>query len=172
MSYFTNGVAVSVGTDIYIFGGTFSAELLLQLVLKYDTVADTWEFVDNDIPVRCHEHSVSLLNGLVYVVGGGSDGKDFLSFDPATLEWVTLPSTVTDMRTCTTFVLDGSLYAAGGGPYRSSDVDRYDLDTGSWTRVANMSHGRSSFQAVIISTHAADEVDIFDSLIEQQRDVK
>jgi hypothetical protein len=101
---------------------------------------------------------------LVYIVGE-SDGRGSLCFDPASAEWSTLAPTLSYRRDSATFVLGGILYAAGGHSDISS-VERYDMATDTWTAVADMLEGRSSFGAVTIeSAGPVEEQDLFDSLI-------
>jgi hypothetical protein len=62
-------------------------------------------------------------------------------------------------------VLGGCLYAAGGD-VDGSNVERYDVVSDTWTKVADMLEGRDHFCAVTIgSAGPAVEQDLFDSLI-------
>ena len=59
------------------------------------------------------------------------------------------------------------MYAAGG-KNSESKVQRYDVTADAWTEVRSMLEGRSHFGAVTIgSVGAAEEQDLFDSLIAQ-----
>jgi N-acetylneuraminic acid mutarotase len=157
--------AVAVGTDIYVFGGETEGDEYddEDSVMKYDTLADAWSTL-GPMPHARAEHSASVCNGLVYIVGE-SDGRELLCFDPASAEWSTLAPTLRGRQNCATFVLGGILYAAGGRSDISS-VEFYDVATDTWTTVAHMLEGRSLFGAVTIeSAGPAEEQDLFDSLI-------
>jgi N-acetylneuraminic acid mutarotase len=59
-----------VGTDIYVFGGETEGDEYddEDSVMKYDTVADVWSTL-GPMPHARAEHSASVCNGLVYIVG-------------------------------------------------------------------------------------------------------
>jgi hypothetical protein len=73
-----------------------------------------------------------------------------------------------------TYVLGKCLYAAES-EYNwtedSASVERYDVASNTWTLVANMLEGRCAFGACVIgSAGAAEEQDLFDSLIAKVSD--
>jgi hypothetical protein len=95
-------------------------------VFKYDTVADAWSTLA-PMSHTSSDHSASVLEGLVYIVGAG-DGSEVLRFDPASGAWSTLAPTLNARNLCCTFVIGGYLYAAGG-ENNGSNVERYDTTT-------------------------------------------
>jgi hypothetical protein len=158
--------AVAVGTDIYVFGGEDEVGEEQDFVMKYDTVADAWSTLA-PMPHTSSFHSACICNGLVYIVGAGIHGQNFLCFKPDSEVWITLSPTLSCRRYCATFMLDGSLYAAGG-VVNPSSVERYDAATDTWTAVASMLEARLTFGAVTIgSVGLAEEQDLFDSLIDK-----
>jgi hypothetical protein len=89
-----------------------------------------------------------------------------MRFDPASAEWSTLASTIKDRRNGASFVLNGILHAAGGNV--DSSVERYNVDTDTWTEEANRLERNTNFGAVTIgSSYLAEEQDLFDSLIDK-----
>jgi hypothetical protein len=178
-----SSVAVAVGTDIYLFGGDDAPLMREGWVqtfhatdnnFKYDTVGDVWtiaddvddevEYAQQMLPIPALNHSAILFNELVYIVGAGPGGRHALRFDPTVKRWAILKNMVKDMRGCATFVLDGSLYAAGGN-VRPSEVVRYDSSDDTWSQVVEMSHARHFFHAAVVATLADEEKDVFDMLI-------
>jgi hypothetical protein len=134
-------------------------------VFKFDTEANEWSTL---APMfrACYGHSVSVLDGLVYIVGAGESSYDVRSFDPSTGLSSALAPTSISRWFGASFVLGGCLYMAGGGYNRSTSVDRYDVASNTWTPVANMLETQDSFCAVTIgSAGPAEEQDLFDSLI-------
>ena len=119
------------------------------------------------MPAAASGHSASLCGGLVYIVGAGEDNNEFLRFDPALEAWSTLAPTSVQRKYGASFVLGGCVYAVGG--YRStssSNVERYDVATDTWTAVAQMLEGREMCSAITIgSAGPPEEQDLFDSLI-------
>jgi hypothetical protein len=141
--------AIAVGTDIYVFGGFDEVSFGIEedCVYKYDTLVDAWSALA-PMPHACCYHSASICNGIVYIVGAGAGGHEVLRFNPASAEWSTLGSTCYNRRGGSSFVLGGILYVAGGGMRGNTpSVDRYNPDADTWTAVADMLEGRSSFGA-------------------------
>jgi hypothetical protein len=162
-----------VGSDIYVPGDFGQDDEIFGdqvSVLKFDTVANVWSTVA-PTPVACSSHSVSVLRGLVYVVGAGREGQNVLRFDPANDVWITLAPTLTAKFEGCSFVLDGCLYAVGGShrflvPRVPATVERYDVVKNTWTSVADMLQDRLAFGAVTIrSAVSFEEQNLFDSLI-------
>jgi N-acetylneuraminic acid mutarotase len=156
--------ACAIGSDIYVFGGGIRFEDQTS-VFKFDTVTNTWSTLA-PMPLPCGDHNVSVLDGdQVYIVGVGDDGKGVLHFDTASGVWSTLRDTSNGMHGSPTFVVGGCLYVAGGDG-NSSNVERYDVVTDTWTAVVDMLEGRAGFCAVTIwSGDMAEDQDLFDSLI-------
>jgi N-acetylneuraminic acid mutarotase len=155
-----------VGTDIYAFGGEDNNDTKQDTVMKYDTMTDAWSTLA-PMTYASSKHSASICNGLVYIAGAGNEGEDFLCFDPASAEWRTLASTLSDINQCATFVLGVSLYAAGGIGHRSR-VERYEMATDTLTAMPGMLEGRYWCGAVTLgSAGQAEEQDLFDSLIDK-----
>jgi hypothetical protein len=158
--------ACAVGSDIYVFGGCDTDRQSQSSVFKFDTEANAWSILPS-IPDASTGHTASVLDGLVYIIGGGlSDHDDkILRFDPVSHGWSTLVPTSCDRRCGASFVLGGHLYATGGAEEPSS-VQRYDLASDTWNAVVDMLEGRRFFSAVTIgSSGPAEEQDLFDSLI-------
>jgi hypothetical protein len=156
-----------------VFRGADARGYIAATVLKYDTVANAWRDLA-PMPRANEEHSVSVLDGLVYIVGNGFSHNSVLRYDPASGEWRECAPTLHNRRLCSTFVLGGCLYAAGSdsgeedNPARSS-VECYDTATNTWTLVASMLEEQSSFGAAVTigSAGPTKEQDLFDSLIEK-----
>jgi hypothetical protein len=74
------------------------------------------------MPCASSDHSASVFNGLVYIVGAGG-GSEVRRFDPASGDWNMLAPTLYNRCNCSSFVLGGYLYAAGG---QASSVERYN----------------------------------------------
>jgi hypothetical protein len=156
--------ACAIGSDIYVFGGA-NNRLAQASVFKFDTEANGWRTLA-PMPHASAGHSVSVLDGLVYIVGSGASGHDVLCYDPASDAYNTwLTPTLTGRHFGVSFVVDGCLNVAGGQDMNSS-VERYDVASDTWTAMADMPEGRNFFGAVTIRpTGPVEEQDLFDSLI-------
>jgi hypothetical protein len=149
---------VAVDNDIYVFSKWNS-------VYKFDTLLEEWSTLAS-MPHACYKYTASVLSGIVYIVGAGISRKQVMRFDPASAEWSTLASTIKDRRNGASFVLNGILHAAGGNV--DSSVERYNVDTDTWTEEANRLERNTNFGAVTIgSSYLAEEQDLFDSLIDK-----
>jgi N-acetylneuraminic acid mutarotase len=151
--------ACAVGSDIYVFEENVN-------VLKYDTMENTWSTLA-PMPSERTNHSVSVLDGLVYVVGVEEVGQGSFRYDPASDAWSTLSSGWTRTDFGSSFVLGDNLYAVGGGEnHVSESVERYNVAMDTWTKLGNLLEGRLGFCSVTIgSVGSAEEEDLFDRLI-------
>jgi hypothetical protein len=118
------------------------------------------------MPSARAQHSVSVLDGLIYVVGVQEpSGQDMLRYDPSSGAWSTLSPGLTPDHYGSSFVLGGYLYAVGGWK-SSASVERNDVDADTWMAVSNLLEGRSCFCSVTSgSASPAEEEDLFDILI-------
>jgi hypothetical protein len=161
--------ACAVGTDIYVFGGDDDAGEGQASVFKYDTQANAWSVLA-PMPTTENGHSVSVIDGIIFIVGvyfeeAGDMRRSFLRFEPVTGVWSTLADTLFVRCHAACFVLGGCLYAAGGISSPST-VERYDAATDTWTAVASMLEGRFHFGAVAMRlTVNMEDQNLFDSLI-------
>jgi N-acetylneuraminic acid mutarotase len=155
--------ACALGSDIYVFGGYDINNIRQNSIFKYDTVDNAWSTLA-PMPTYCVNHSVSVLEGLVYIVGAGVNGRELLRFDPVYGVWITLAPTAMRCNYGASFVLDGCVYVVGGVDDRN--VERYDVTNDTSTIVANMLEKREDFAAVTTGSKVpAEEQDLFDSLI-------
>jgi N-acetylneuraminic acid mutarotase len=77
--------ACAIGSEIFVFGGyrdfnTDDGDSQAS-VYKLDTVTNEWS-TQAPLPLGCAGHSVSVLGGLVYIVGVGPLCNAVLRFDP------------------------------------------------------------------------------------------
>jgi hypothetical protein len=163
--------ACAVGTDVYVFGGEDENGERQGSVLKYDTVANEWTSL-SPMPQSCACHSACTLGGLVYIVGVGSRGQEALCFDPISDAWDEIAPTLFNRKLAASFVVGGTLYAAGGIMHWDR-MERYDVARNEWTEVEPIEgtevepiEARHSCCAVTIgSMGPPEEEDLFDSLI-------
>jgi hypothetical protein len=157
--------ACAIGNDIFVFGGYNSlAGGDQDTVFKCDMLTDEWSTLA-PMPHASSDHSASVLNGLVYIVGVSDEGNEVLRFDSASDIWSTLEPTLHNRGQCSSFMLGSCLYVAGGN--EDLRVERYDTATDTWLPCgANMLEGRCHFGAVTIGAAGpTEEQDLFDSLI-------
>jgi N-acetylneuraminic acid mutarotase len=60
--------ACAIGSDIFVFGGSDELGGDQDSVFKYDTVANEWSTLA-PMSYACSEHTASVLDGLVYILG-------------------------------------------------------------------------------------------------------
>ena len=116
-------------------------------------------------------HTICVLGGMVYVMGGisahNTDVSSVFCFDPAANSWITVAPMLTTRWAPGSFVLGGSIHVAGGavGGRDVSSVERYCAATNSWALVNDMelSQARQIYSAVSMEP----EVDFFDCLADK-----
>jgi tripartite motif-containing protein 71 len=164
--------ACAVGSDIFVFGGSYQY-VRTKTVFKYDTVANTWSTLGDRalMPFACSHHSVSVLDGMVYLVGVAIDPeiRDTFRYDPLSTgeQWSLRARTLSGRNEGASFVNAGKLYAMGG-EYDSS-VERYDVASDTWTAVGDSLEVRKLCGAVTITSFGPEEHDLFDTLLKESR---
>jgi energy-converting hydrogenase Eha subunit A len=141
------GVGVVNGV-LYAVGGNQS-----MVVEAYDPVANTWT-TKASMPTHRSDLGVGVVNGVLYAVGGESIGLTHCHFtgegpfvgvveayDPVTDTWTTRASMPTPRAFLGVGVVNGVLYAVGGGNCSGSApgaVEAYDPVADTWTIKASM----------------------------------
>src|SRR6266581_7747526 len=98
--------------------------------------------------------------GFLYVIGGGNSGvplSDLQRYDPVLDAWTTLSPMNTARAGAAAAVIDDGIFVIGGrqstggpcsgGPYLTT-VEKYDIDTDTWSPVAQLPTPRSDLAAV------------------------
>src|SRR5262249_33710835 len=121
-------VAAAVGGKLYVVGGwagpsgsgqcqTANASGTIAVNEVFDPATNMWTS-KAAMPTARNHASIPVLNGQLYVVGGGNDTVGALatseSYDPATDQWTTQPSLPTALAGAGSTTIGGSIYLAGG----------------------------------------------------------
>ena len=143
---------------IYVIGGNAGSGggwSHLGTVEAYDPSTDTWTR-KADMPTARSFSATCVLNGNIYVIGGGAPGKSAAEvYDPATDTWTTRAPIPTARYGLDAIVVDGKIYAIGGwyfsigGPIYST-VEVYDPVTDTWTRGIDIPVTTSNFSTSVI----------------------
>ena len=99
----------------------------------------------------CSKHGLVVSgHNQMFMAGGeypdGSASKSVWRFDPLINVWQEMASMQTPRSELGLSLLDGHIYAVGGweGSSRLDSVERYEIDSNTWTPIANMKLGRVS----------------------------
>ncbi|MEJ2700941.1 MAG: kelch repeat-containing protein [Sedimentisphaerales bacterium] len=162
-----NHSAAVVNGKIYIIGGVASEPSFLNgkelsAVEEYDPATDTWTR-KADMPVARGYLTKSnpVLDGKIYVIGGGKSGSSRVDvYDPAMDTWTRGADMPTPRALLATVAWNGKIYAFGGlstleVPVNSLQAlniaEVYDPKTNTWTQAAPMPQG--------VWEHSADVID-------------
>jgi len=128
-----------------------------NLTRIYDIKSDSWSFgTPGPLPTRA-EGAAATHGGHFYSVGGRSVGPlpDLDRYTPDTDTWVSLADMATARRGLGAAIVGNALYAIGGStgtaPCSGSPlatVERYDIDTDTWSTAAPLPSPRSDLAAV------------------------
>lgn len=149
--------SAAVNGKIYVIGGVSSeppnwqneSGEILSTVEEYDPATDTWTR-KADMPTARGwiPPSSPVVNGKIYVIGGGDDIVWDLptveEYDPDTDTWTRKADMPTPRWCLAACAVDGKIYAIGGAPNNDkglSTVEVYDPMTDTWTRKADMPWG-------------------------------
>jgi N-acetylneuraminic acid mutarotase len=151
----TEGMQVGqIGNQIIAAYGYSAGDTNLTRI--YDIDADSWSLGSPaPLPTRS-EGAAATHGGELYVVGGRSAGPlaDLDRYTRATDTWVSLANMPTARRGLATAVVGNALYAIGGStgtaPCNGSPLatlERYDIDSGTWSTMAPLPSARSDLAA-------------------------
>ncbi len=143
---------------IYVIGGNNGSQRgwnHLNTVEAYDPSTDTW--TQKAVMPTARSFSVTcVLDGNIYVIGGGAPGKSAVEvYDPATDTWTTKAPIPTPRYGLDAIVVDGKIYAIGGwyfsigGPIYST-VEVYDPVTDTWTRGVDIPVTTAGFSTSVV----------------------
>ncbi len=131
---------------------------MFKTVDEYDPLKNTWT-KKNDMLMARLAFSASVVDGKIYVIGGGVFAgpamADVHAYDPQLNMWSKKAPIPTPRRDFATAVVDGKIYAIGGtsGPPwpAFSTVEMYDPSTNTWTRKADMPTARTALSVCAVN---------------------
>lgn len=147
---------------IYVIGG-LGAPGVSTAVEMYNPESDTWSS-KAPMPTGRGSLATSVVDGKIYAVGGnmgpglwGETSAAVEMYDPATDTWTVRASMPAPRDTLATAVLDGKIYALGGGEVKGTEqwetfrtVNIYDPTMDTWTEGPPMHRPNDGFSAVVI----------------------
>jgi len=118
---------------------------------------DTWEKA-GDMPTLRALFSTSVVNGKIYIIGGGVDRENVLSlveeYDPESGSWTKKADMPTPRGGLSTSVVNGKIYAIGGARIQGmplSVVEEYDPVTDTWEKKADMPTARYALSSSVVN---------------------
>jgi N-acetylneuraminic acid mutarotase len=157
----TEGMAVGrVGQVIIAAYGLGLLTGDTNLTRLYNISTDSWSFgTPAPLPVRSEQaYGESTHGGFFYVIGGrsGTVLDNLERYDPVTDTWTTLTPMLTARAAAAAAVQGDAIYVIGGrtgtgGPCTGTALDvveRYDIDTDTWSEVASLPSPRTDAAAV------------------------
>ncbi len=160
----TEGMTVGGIGQVIVGAYGFSASLAgnTNQTRLYNINTDSWSTgAPAPLPARAEAaYGETTHGGFLYVIGGGNSGialSDLQRYDPVLDAWTTLASMNTARAGAAAAVIDDGIFVIGGrqstggpcsgGPY-SNTVEKYDIDTDTWSAVAQLPNQRSDMAAV------------------------
>ncbi|XP_030545027.1 F-box/kelch-repeat protein SKIP11-like [Rhodamnia argentea] len=140
---FSDKESLAVGTELLVF--------TTYMIYRYSILTNSWSSEGGMNAPRCLFGSASL--GEIAIVAGGQDPhNNILSsaemYNSETHEWHPLPSMHKRRKMCSGVFMDGKFYVIGGIGGSEGRVltcgEEYDLKTGRWTEIPDMSPGRET----------------------------
>jgi hypothetical protein len=131
--------SVALGGYIYVIGGSTTAST--KSGVRYDPGADTWTGIAPMGTARNIRPGAAALGGFIYMVRG-HDGSKYTAtverYDPQSDSWEYVADSLVSGDALGAVVLNGRLYAAGGGGPPTKHLERYDPSSNTWTGLAGM----------------------------------
>src|SRR6266446_8781926 len=185
----TEGMTVGGVGQVIVGAYGFSASLPgnTNQTRVYNINTDSWSTgAPAPLPARAEAASGETTHGgFLYVIGGGNSGvalPNLERYDPVLDAWTTLAPMNAARAGAAAAVIDDGIFVIGGrqstngpcsgGPYLTT-VEKYDIDTNTWSTVAPLLNARSDLAAVAhggkififggcSSTGVTNEVDMYD----------
>lgn len=138
--------SLAVGTELLVFG----REYMSHVIYRYSILTNSWSSGMRMNSPRCLFGSASL--GEKAILAGGCDLEgNILStaemYNSETQTWTVLPSMNKPRKMCSGVFMDGKFYVIGGIGGAELKVltcgEEFDLETGRWTEISNMSPVRT-----------------------------
>ena len=138
-----------IGDEVYVFGGTAGGvnNLYSDNLYKYNTSADTWQSVNEELGNNRTDASGFYTNGKIYL-GGGQDSEslnDFWEYDMASDQWTKKTSFGSFCSLRTAVELNAKGYFIGGyndvGNTYIDSLLEYNPATNQWTAKASFPGG-------------------------------
>src|SRR5215472_1208044 len=160
----TEGMTIGGVGQVIIGAYGFSSPLAANTnqTRLYNITSNTWSAgAAAPLPARSDAaYGETTHGGFLYVIGGGNSGtalSDVERYDPVLDSWTTLAPMPTARAGAAAAVIDDGIFVIGGrlstsgpcsgGPYVGT-VEKYDVDTGTWSTVAPLPSPRSDLAAV------------------------
>jgi N-acetylneuraminic acid mutarotase len=133
---------------IYVING-FAGLGVAPYTLVYDPTTDSWEEKDDSMPKQITGMEANVVDGKIYLIGGGSPVNPFglipaidynLVYDPEIDSWNYLERMPTAVKYYASAVVDGKIYIIGGSnpldfPNESLNlVQIFDPKTNQWSQ--------------------------------------
>ncbi|HYE61715.1 MAG TPA: kelch repeat-containing protein [Phycisphaerales bacterium] len=143
--------AAVIGTDIYLVGGYIgTGATVINRVLRYDTLANTWTEITSDpYPTAIYGSALVAHNGKLYVMSGatavGSPTTACYRYDPAAPEgsrWAAIASIGAGRPGMAATVIGDLIYCVGGEATDQSRTDVYNITLDSWTQLPDTTVAR------------------------------
>ncbi len=139
-------------------GGRGRGFALVRTVEAYDPQTDTWT-EKADIPTPRFLPATSVVNGKIYVIGGGNTAvrselglPTVEEYDPATDTWTRKADMPTPRHGLSTAVLNGKIYAISGfDGTNMATVEQYDPASDTWTKKADLPTLRSHLATEVVN---------------------
>lgn len=129
--------AVSLGDGIYVTGGLYYADEILDTVERYNPWDEEWSECPPMMTAR-YLHGGACINSYIYVCGGMTGSGPSRSaevYDPTVDLWCPVSSMKTERRCFSLLAYNNKIYALGGvrsDGKSSLDSEIYDLKTKKW----------------------------------------
>jgi N-acetylneuraminic acid mutarotase len=133
--WFNGGAAVD--GKLYMIGGSAGQQALVD---RYDPGTNTWASVA-PMPAARNTVGVAVINGKIYVAGGGSDAtppSTLFVYDPGSNTWVTKANMPTGRNRLDATAWNGKMYVIGGWSNANGSfnvVEEYNPETDTWRTV-------------------------------------
>lgn len=154
---------VQAGNEFFLMGGRESA----KTIDVYDYATNSWTALVDSAPFEFNHFQATEYGGLIWVIGAFKDNAypeetpaDYIwAFDPAAREWIQGPAIPADRRrgAAGLVIYEDEFYVVGGNTLGHDGgyvawFDKFNPETGTWTKLGDAPRARDHFQAAVIGS--------------------
>ena len=134
---FYQGAAVSIGENIYIFGGSDNSDIYKR-AYKYDTLNNTYTRL-TDIPYNFWDGAAVSIGENIYIFGGSGKSEYAYKYDTLTNAYTKLANIPFSFESGSAVVVGTDIYLLSG--IWDKYVYKYNTLTNTYTRLADIPYG-------------------------------
>lgn len=146
---FNRGVSVSIGADIYFFGGGSGTT---NRAYKYNTLTDTYTQLANT-PLQIYYSGIAVIDTDIYLFGGSYNRTTAYKYDILTNAYIQLANIPYTFSAGSTIAMGTDIYLFGSGYGAKNKSYKYNILTNTYVQLSNIPYDYESGSVTSVGTN-------------------